>query len=122
MKNKEQIYKIMSVCEREDDLFYSYLSCLLGIKENSKQFSKVKQEVREEYLIMGICEREVDILVEQNKQVADLYIPKLLRWEFLQENVRYIEDLCSMVFQLKPLCFSEEQWKNVMMIIEKELP
>jgi hypothetical protein len=78
MKNKEQIYKIMSVCKREDDLFYSYLSCLFRIKENSKQFSKVKQEMREEYLIRGICEREVDILVEQNKQVADLYIPKLL--------------------------------------------
>ncbi|CAG9614349.1 hypothetical protein BACCIP111899_03576 [Bacillus rhizoplanae] len=122
MENREQIYKIMNVCKREDDLFYSYLSCLSRIKENSKQFSKVKQEVREEYLIRGICEREVDILVEQNKQVADLYIPKLLRWEFLQANVHYIEDLCSMVFQLEPLCFSEEQWKNVITIIEKELP
>ncbi|MFD0770155.1 group-specific protein [Bacillus sp. CGMCC 1.60114] len=122
MKNRERIYKIMSICKREDDLFYSYLSCLFRLKEYSQQFSKVKQEVRVDYLIRGICEREVDILVEQNKQVADLYIPKMLRWEFLRINVRYIEDVCSMVFQLKPLCFSEEQWKNVIKIIEKELP
>ncbi|MGG2014933.1 group-specific protein [Bacillus sp. S10(2024)] len=121
MKNRELIYKIANVCKREDDLFFSYLDCLLGIKENSKQFSKVKQEVREEYLIRGICEREVDILVEQSEQVVELYIPKLLQWKFLQENVHYIEEICSMVFQLKPLCFSEEQWKYVITIIEKEL-
>ncbi|SFJ44104.1 MULTISPECIES: hypothetical protein [unclassified Bacillus (in: firmicutes)] len=121
MKNGELIYKIANVCKRDDDLFCSYLECLFGIKENSKQFSKVKQAVREEYLIRGICKREVDILVEQSEQVADLHIPKLLRWEFLQENVHYIEEICSMVFQLKPLCFSEEQWKYVISIIEKEL-
>ncbi|PEA52639.1 group-specific protein [Bacillus pseudomycoides] len=121
MENRKLIYKIMSVCKREDDLFCSYLKCLFEIKEKSEQFSKVKQEVREEYLIKGICEREVDILVEQSEQVADLYVPKLLRWGFLQENVRYIEDICSMVFQLKPLCLSEEQWKYIITIIEKEL-
>ena len=121
MKNRELIYKIANVCTREDALFCSYLNCLFCIRENSKKYSKVKQEVREEYLIRGICEREVDILVEQSEQVADLYIPKLLRWEFLQENVHYIEEICSMVFQLKPLCFSEEQWKYVITITEKEL-
>ncbi|HDX9578379.1 TPA: group-specific protein [Bacillus pseudomycoides] len=121
MKNRELIYKVMSVCKREDDLFCSYLVCLSDIKEKSKQFSKVKQEVRNEYLIRGICEREVDILVEQSEQVADLYVPKLLQWEFLRENVCYIEDICSMVFQLKPLCLSEEQWKYVITIIETEL-
>lgn len=121
MENRELIYKIMSICKREDDLFCSYLRCLSDIKEKSEQFTKVKQEVREEYLIRGICEGEVDILVEQSEQVADLYVPKLLQWDFLRKNVRYIEDICFMVFQLKPLCLSEEQWKHVITIIEKEL-
>ncbi|WP_020061117.1 hypothetical protein [Bacillus sp. 123MFChir2] len=121
MENRELIYKIMSICKREDDLFCSYLRCLSDIKEKSEQFTKVKQEVREEYLIRGVCEREVDILVEQSEQVADLYVPKFLQWGFLQGNVHYIEDICSMVFQLKPLCLSEEQWKYVITIIEKEL-
>ncbi|ENQ3106190.1 hypothetical protein SAMN04488168_109112 [Bacillus sp. 491mf] len=121
MKNRELICKIANVCKREDDLFCSYLDCLFCIREKSKQYSKVKQEVREGYLIRGVCQREVDILVEQSEQVADLYIPKVLRWEFLQGNVHYIEEICSMVFQLKPLCFSEEQWEYVITIIEKEL-
>ncbi|MDM5155494.1 hypothetical protein QUF88_17315 [Bacillus sp. DX1.1] len=115
------INKIMRCCHRSDDLFQSYISCLLQIKQHSETFQKVQRELKCDYLIRGICEREVEGLIQESEQYEVYYVPKVLHWDFLRRNPSYIENICMNIFTYEALHFSAREWENVMACIEKEL-
>lgn len=113
-----EVERIMRCCNREDELFRTYMVCLLQLKHYRKVFQKVYQELRADYLVRGICEREVDGIIKESKKYKMYDLPKVLRWDFLRDNPSVIENVCMTLFAYRRLNLSCEEWSNVIRCIE----
>ncbi|MEN1936522.1 group-specific protein [Paenibacillus sp. 102] len=113
-----ELEMIIRCCNRNDELFRTYVICLLQLKHHSEVFQKVKQQLRVDYLVMGICEREVDGVIKESKEYKMYELPKVLRWDFLRENPSMIESVCTMVFAYRRLHLSYDEWGKVIRCIE----
>ncbi|WP_369903279.1 group-specific protein [Bacillus manliponensis] len=118
-----KVENIIRCCNRNDDVFRTYIICLLQLKSHNEEFNKVCQELRADYLVRGICEREVDKIIKESKEYETYYLPKVLRWDFLRENPLIIENVCMTLFAYRRLDLSYEEWENVIRCMENnELP
>lgn len=104
-----EVENIMRCCNRNDDVFRTYIVCLLQLKHYNEEFNKVYQELRADYLVSGICEQEVDGIIKESKEYEIYYLPKVLRWDFLRENPLMIENVCMMLFAYRRLNLSYEE-------------
>ncbi|SDY96164.1 HsdM N-terminal domain-containing protein [Bacillus sp. 166amftsu] len=114
----KKIENIMRCCNRNDELFRTYVTCLLQLKHHNENFKKVCQELRADYLVRGICEREVDGIIKESKEYKMYELPKVLRWDFLRKNPSMIESVCTTLFTYRRLNLSCEEWINVIRCIE----
>ncbi|MED1619969.1 hypothetical protein [Bacillus pseudomycoides] len=115
-----EIENIMRCCNRNDELFRTYITCLLQLKHHSEMFQKVYQELRVDYLVRGICEREVDGVINESKEYKMYDLPKALRWDLLRANPSSIENVCTELFGYGSLNFTTREWENVIICIENE--
>ncbi|PEE44590.1 group-specific protein [Bacillus pseudomycoides] len=116
----KKIENIMKCCNRNDELFRTYIACLLQLKHHNEVFQKVQQQLRVDYLVRGICEREVDGIIRESKEYKMYDLPKVLRWDFLRENPSMIESVCTKLFGYERLNLSYEEWGNVIRCIETD--
>ncbi|KEK23261.1 hypothetical protein [Bacillus gaemokensis] len=116
-----EIENIMRCCNRKDELFRTYIACLLQLKHHNKLFRKMYQELRADFLVRGICEREVDWIIKESKDYKSYYLPKALRWDFLRKNPSIIESVCTKLFAYERLNLTIREWRNVIICIEREL-
>ena len=52
-----ELDRIIKCCQYDDELFRTYITCLLQLKKCSEVFGQVQIQLRNDYLIRGICER-----------------------------------------------------------------
>ncbi|MDZ5610037.1 group-specific protein [Bacillus pseudomycoides] len=113
-----EVENILRCCNRNDDLFRTYIVCLLQLKHHNASFKKVYQELRADYLVRGICEREVDGIIKESKEYKKYDVPRVLRWDFLRNNPAIIETVCTTLFTYRRLNLSYEEWGDVIRCIE----
>ncbi|MEY8350991.1 group-specific protein [Bacillus cereus] len=116
-----EVERIMRCCHRNDDLFRTYIVCLLQLKQYNEVFKKVYQELRADYLVRGICEREVDGIIKESKEYKLYDLPKVLKWDFIRNNPKRIEEVCTMVFTFRRLNLPYEEWGDVIRCIDSHL-
>ncbi|AWC32971.1 group-specific protein [Bacillus cytotoxicus] len=116
-----EVERIMECCERQDDVFRTYIMCLLQLKQYREHSQNVYQELRTDYLARGICEQEVDQLIKESETFQAYYLPKVLCWDFLSENPAYIESALTNVLKYEPLQLSIVQWRRVIACVENEV-
>lgn len=114
-----EVERIMKCCHREDELFRKYIACLLQLKHHSEVSQKMYQKLKADYLIRGICEREVDGIIKESKEYKLYDLPKVLKWDFIRNNPRIIEEVCTVVFTFRRLHLPYEEWGDVIRCIEK---
>ncbi|PFK43297.1 group-specific protein [Bacillus cereus] len=115
-----EVERIMRCCHRNDDLFRTYIACLLQLKHHSEVSQKMYQELKADFLIKGICEREVDGIIKESKEYKLYDLPKVLKWDFLRNNPLMIETVCTTLFTYEKLHLSCEEWINIIRCIENE--
>ncbi|WP_459502355.1 group-specific protein [Bacillus sp. C1] len=115
-----EVETIMKCCNRNDELFRTYIVCLLQLKRHNETFKEVYKELRADYLVRGICEREIDEIIKESKEYNMYDVPKVLRWDFLRNHPSMIEEVCTTVFTYRTLNLSCDAWRNVMRCIENE--
>ncbi|PEQ50181.1 group-specific protein [Bacillus cereus] len=104
---------IINCCGYDDELFRTYITCLLQLKKCSETFQQIQIELRNDYLIRGICEREVDEVVRGSKEYEIHFLPKALQWNFSRENPHLIEKVCEDFFAFEALHLTEIEWREV---------
>ena len=104
---------IINCCGYDDELFRTYITCLLQLKKCSETFQQIQIELRNDYLIRGICEREVDEVVRGSKEYEIHFLPKALHWNFLRENPHLIEKVCEDFFAFEALHLTEIEWRKI---------
>ncbi|WP_410983103.1 group-specific protein [Bacillus cereus] len=114
-----EVENILRCCKRNDELFRTYIVCLLQLKHHSEGFQKMYQELKADYLVRGICEREVDGIIKESKEYKMYDVPRVLRWDFLRNHPSMIETVCTTLFTYRRLNLSCEEWINVIRFIEK---
>ncbi|PFL15217.1 group-specific protein [Bacillus cereus] len=108
-----ELDRIINCCQYDNELFRTYITCLLQLKKCSETFQQMKIQLRNDYLIRGICEREVDELVRGSKEYETYCLPKALQWNFLRENPHLIEKVCGDFFAFESLDRTEIEWERV---------
>ena len=108
-----EIDRIIKWCQYDNELFRTYITCLLQLKKCSETFQQIQIQLRNDYLIRGICEREVDEIVRGSKEYETYFLPKALRWNFLRENPHLIEKVCEYFFAFESLNLTEIEWKKI---------
>ncbi|PDY75767.1 group-specific protein [Bacillus cereus] len=108
-----ELDRIIKCCNCDDELFRTYITCLLQLKKCSEAFQQVQIQLRNDYLIRGICEREVDEVVRGSKEYEIHFLPKVLQWNFLRENPHLIEKICEDFFAFEALNLTEIEWKMI---------
>ncbi|WP_141532245.1 group-specific protein [Bacillus cereus] len=108
-----EIDRIIKCCQYDDELFRTYITCLLQLKKCSESFQQIQLQLRNDYLIRGICEREVDEVVRGSKECEIHFLPKVLRWNFLRKNPHLIEKVCEDFFAFEPLNLTEIEWETI---------
>lgn len=71
-----EIDRIINCCGYDNELFRTYITCLLQLKKCSETFQQIQIQLRNDYLIRGICEREVDEVVREVKNMIHIFFPK----------------------------------------------
>ncbi|OJE51468.1 group-specific protein [Bacillus proteolyticus] len=108
-----ELDRIINCCQYDNELFRTYITCLLQLKKCSETFQQMKIQLRNDYLIRGICEREVDEVVRGSKEYETYCLPKALQWNFLGENPHLIEKVCEDFFAFAALNLTEIEWKKI---------
>ncbi|MGE7883525.1 group-specific protein [Bacillus sp. NPDC094077] len=112
--------RIIKCCQYDDELFRTYITCLLQLKKCSEMFQQVQIQLRDDYLVRGICEREVDEVVRGSKEYEIHFLPKVLRWNFLKNNPHMIEKICEDLFAYKALNLTGIEWRKIIKCIKNE--
>ena len=71
-----EIDRIINCCGYDDELFRTYITCLLQLKKCSEMFGQIQMQLRNDYLIRGICEREVDEVVREVRSMKHIFFLK----------------------------------------------
>ncbi|RWS45186.1 group-specific protein [Bacillus mycoides] len=108
-----EVDRIIKCCNCDDELFRTYITCLVQLKKYSETFQQIQMQLRNDYLIRGICEREVDEVVRGSKEYEIHFLPKVLRWNFLKENPHLIEKVCEDFFAFESLNLTEIEWEAI---------
>ncbi|OQR57271.1 group-specific protein [Bacillus sp. CDB3] len=108
-----EIDRIIKCCNCDDELFRTYINCLVQLKKYSETFQQIQMQLRNDYLIRGICEREVDEVVRGSKEYEIHFLPKVLQWNFLRGNPHLIEKICEDFFAFAALNLTEIEWKKI---------
>ncbi|PGU41574.1 group-specific protein [Bacillus cereus] len=108
-----EMERIIKCCNYDNELFRTYINCLLQLKKCSETFQQMKIQLRNDYLIRGICEREVDEVVRGSKEYETYFLPKALQWNFLREHPHVIEKVCEDFFAFEALHLAEIEWERV---------
>ncbi|PEE15067.1 group-specific protein [Bacillus cereus] len=109
-----ELDRIINCCQYDNELFRTYITCLLQLKKCNETFQQMKIQLRNDYLIRGICEREVDEVVRGSKEYETYCLPKALQWNFLRENPHLIEKVCEDFFAFAALNLTEIEWKKIL--------
>ncbi|MFJ8412203.1 group-specific protein [Bacillus paramycoides] len=115
-----EIDRIIKCCNYENELFRTYIKCLVQLKKCSETFKQIQLQLRNDYLIRGICEREVDEVIRGSKEYEKYFLPKVLRWNFLKNNPHMIEKVCEDLFAYEVLNHTEIVWRKIINCIESE--
>lgn len=108
-----EVDRIIKCCNCDDELFRTYITCLVQLKKYSETFQQIQMQLRNDYLIRGICEREVDEVVRGSKEYEIHFLPKVLRWNFLKGNPHLIEKVCEDFFAFESLNLTEIEWETI---------
>ncbi|PEA35237.1 group-specific protein [Bacillus toyonensis] len=108
-----EIDRIINCCQYDNELFRTYINCLIQLKKYSETFQQMKIQLRNDYLIRGICEREVDEVVRGSKEYETYFLPKALQWNFLRENPYLIEKICEDFFAFEALHLTDIEWETI---------
>ena len=108
-----EMERIINCCNCDNELFRTYITCLLQLKNYSEMFQRMKIQLRNDYLIRGICEREVDEVVKGSEEYDTYCLPKALQWNFLREHPHLIEKVCTDFFAFEALHLTEIEWKVI---------
>ncbi|MBP3970086.1 group-specific protein [Bacillus sp. WL1] len=103
----------INCCQYDNELFRTYINCLIQLKKCSETFQQIQIQLRNDYLIRGICEREVDEVVRGSKEYGTYFLPKVLQWNFLKKNPHLIEKVCEGFFAFEALYLTEIEWKKI---------
>ncbi|PER28033.1 group-specific protein [Bacillus cereus] len=102
-----EIERIIKCCNYDNELFRTYINCLVQLKNCSEMFQQIQIQLRNDYLIRGICEREVDEVVKGSKEYDTYFLPKALQWNFLKNNPHLIEKVCEDFFAFEALYLTD---------------
>lgn len=105
--------RIIKCCNYDNELFRTYMNCLVQLKKYSETFQQIQLQLRNDYLIRGICEREVDEVVRGSKEYETYFLPKALQWNFLREHPHLIEKVCADFFEFEALDITEVEWEVI---------
>ncbi|MGG0301079.1 group-specific protein [Bacillus albus] len=108
-----EMERIINCCQNDNELFRTYVNCLIQLKKCSETFQQIQIQLRNDYLIRGICEREVDEVVRGSKEYETYFLPKALQWNFLKKNPHLIEKVCEDFFALEALHLTEIEWRKI---------
>ncbi|PEM59862.1 group-specific protein [Bacillus wiedmannii] len=108
-----EMERIIKYCQYDNELFRTYINCLIQLKKCSEMFQQIQIQLRNDYLIRGICEREVDEVVRGSKEYETYFLPKALQWNFLKKNPHVIEKVCEDFFSFEALHLTEMEWETV---------
>ncbi|HHT7239141.1 MULTISPECIES: group-specific protein [Bacillus] len=108
-----ELDRIINCCKYDDELFRTYIKCLVQLKKCSETLKQIQIQLRNDYLIRGICEREVDEVVRGSKEYEIHFLPKVLQWNFLRENPHLIEKICEDFFAFEALNLTEIEWGTI---------
>lgn len=108
-----EMERIINCCQYDNELFRTYINCLIQLKKCSETFQQIQIQLRNDYLIRGIFERAVDEVVRGSKEYETYFLPKALQWNFLKNNQHLIEKVCGDFFAFEALYLTEIEWKTV---------
>ncbi|ARO18982.1 group-specific protein [Bacillus anthracis] len=108
-----EMERIINCCNYDNELFRTYINCLIQLKKCSETFLQIQIQLRNDYLIRGICEREVDEVVRGSKEYETYFLPKALQWNFLKKNPHLIEKVCEDFFAFEALYLTEIEWRTI---------
>jgi len=108
-----EMERIINCCQYDNELFRTYINCLIQLKKCSETFQQIQIQLRNDYLIRGICEREVDEVVKGSKEYDTYFLPKALQWNFLKNNPHLIEKVCEDFFAFEALHLTDIEWETV---------
>ncbi|MGE6398200.1 group-specific protein [Bacillus cereus] len=115
-----EIDRIIKCCKHDDELFRTYIKCLVQLKKCSEALKQIQIQLRNDYLIRGICEREVDEVIKGSKEYETYFLPKVLQWNFLKNNPHMIGKVCENLFTYEALNHAEVEWRKVISCIDNE--